>query len=111
MEEFLKLFILGALQGITEFLPISSSGHLAISEHLLLNVSSNSRLLIAIALHGGTLIALLCFFAKDIIIILKGALEEIKQRRLDKNLKMIIYIIISTIITGIRKNLFHKVKC
>jgi undecaprenyl-diphosphatase len=101
MEETWKLFLLGILQGITEFLPISSSGHLAILENILLNVSKNSKLLIAIALHGGTLIALIYFFANDIISILKGTFKEIKQKELGKNLKLSLYIIISTIITGI----------
>ncbi len=64
--DFLYAAILGLVQGITEFLPISSSGHLLLL-HKLLPLPLDSELTFDVALHGGTLIAILIFFAKDII--------------------------------------------
>ncbi|MBU0671353.1 undecaprenyl-diphosphatase UppP [Patescibacteria group bacterium] len=58
--------ILGAIQGLTEFLPISSSGHLVIL-HDFLKFNLESDLAFDVALHTGTLLALLTFFFKDII--------------------------------------------
>lgn len=62
---FLQAIILGVIQGITEFLPISSSGHLIIFESFFgLNVEE--LLDFDIALHMGTLLAILIYFRKDI---------------------------------------------
>lgn len=56
--------ILGLVQGLTEFIPVSSSGHLVIAQRLL-NIQS-AGLIFDVALHIGTLLALLIFFHKDI---------------------------------------------
>ena len=55
---------LGIIQGLTEFLPISSSGHLVIFQHLI--GLKNPELLLDISLHIGTLLAILIFFWSDI---------------------------------------------
>ena len=55
---------LGIIQGLTEFLPISSSGHLVICQHLI--GLKNPELLLDISLHIGTLLAVLIFFRADI---------------------------------------------
>lgn len=59
------MIILGVAQGATEFLPVSSSGHLTILQDVL-NITEN-RILFDIFLHLGTLIAICVFFAKDIV--------------------------------------------
>ncbi len=61
---FLKTIILGIVQGLTEFLPISSSGHLALIGGYL---GFEEGTLMATIMHTGTLIALLFYFRKDII--------------------------------------------
>lgn len=58
--------ILGIVQGITEFFPVSSSGHLLLL-HQWLPVSANSELAFDVALHLGTFFAMVIFFGKDII--------------------------------------------
>lgn len=61
---WLRLVVLGAVQGLTEFLPISSDGHLAIAQ-LLLGISEDN-LAITVALHSGTLLAVLVYFRADL---------------------------------------------
>ncbi len=63
-QEFIEILILSAVQGISEFLPISSSAHLIIISSLYdLKASS---LLIDISLHLGSLLAIIFFFRKDL---------------------------------------------
>ncbi len=89
----LKIIILGALQGLTEFFPVSSSGHLVIAQHVL-NITQDVVFL-DLFLHIGTVLALLTFFRKDILLALK-------------NPKMLWYIAIVTIITGAIGIIFKK---
>ena len=63
----LQAFILGAVQGLTEFLPISSSGHLLIIEKLMgISSESGSLLTLNILLHFGTLVAVFAVYWKRI---------------------------------------------
>ena len=63
-QEFIEIVILSAVQGISEFLPISSSAHLIIVSNLY-NLKTGS-LLIDISLHLGSLLAIIFFFRKDL---------------------------------------------
>lgn len=72
--------ILGIVQGLTEFIPVSSSGHLVLL-HDWLGVTQ-SGLAFDVALHFGTLMALLLFFRKDIVKLLVGVVKGGVQRRL-----------------------------
>jgi len=63
-QEFIEILILSAIQGISEFLPISSSAHLIIVSNLY-NLKTSS-LLIDISLHLGSLLAIIFFFKKDL---------------------------------------------
>lgn len=65
----LQTILLGIIQGITEFVPVSSSGHLVIAQDLL---NANTTLIFDVALHAGTLMALLLFFYKDFLQIIRG---------------------------------------
>jgi undecaprenyl-diphosphatase len=65
----IKTIILGIVQGITEFLPVSSSGHLAILERLF---GISEPVSLAVFLHFGTLIATGVFFFRPISRLLKG---------------------------------------
>ena len=71
---FLKAIFLGLIQGLTEFLPISSSGHLMIFESLL-GLESNN-MFYNILLHVATLLAVVIVFWKDIVDILKHPFGE-----------------------------------
>jgi Uncharacterized bacitracin resistance protein len=63
--DFLQAIILGIIQGLTEFLPISSTGHMVIMEHLL-GVKVESDILLAVSLHMGTLVAIFVVFKNDV---------------------------------------------
>jgi len=66
----IKYIFLGIIQGLTEFLPVSSSGHLVIAQKLL-GVSVDQAA-ISIILHLGTLLAVVLFFWKDILSFLRN---------------------------------------
>ena len=63
-RDFIEILILSAVQGISEFLPISSSAHLIIVSNLY--ELKTSSLLIDISLHLGSLLAIIFFFRKDL---------------------------------------------
>jgi undecaprenyl-diphosphatase len=68
----LDALLLGALQGLTEFLPISSSGHLILVESFL-HLDVEALKSFDISVHFGTLIAILIYFRKDFLRLIKGA--------------------------------------
>jgi undecaprenyl-diphosphatase len=91
---------MGIIQGLTEFLPVSSSAHLALYPKLF-NVNSGLLNSVAydVALHGGTLAALLIFFRKKILKLLGAffnGLASAKSRQ-TQDFKLGIYIIIGSI--------------
>ena len=95
----LESFILGVLQGIAEFLPISSSGHLLIAQELM-NVNYQGNVL-EVATHLGTLLSIIVVFRNEIISLITG----IKNK---KNQYYIIYVIIGTI-PAVAFGLFVKI--
>jgi undecaprenyl-diphosphatase len=68
-------FILGLVQGLTEFLPISSSAHLVFFQHVL--GFSEPLLFYDVVLHLGTLVALFIYFAADIAHVLRDSIYGI----------------------------------
>ena len=80
--------ILGVVQGFTEFLPVSSSGHLTLFSALM---ELPSDILFTIVVHLGTLLAVVVAFWEDVVMLIKGALgllldgfktRDIPKRRL-----------------------------
>ena len=90
---YIWAIILGLIQGLTEFLPVSSSGHLALARHLGLGEAGN--IVFDILLHVATLLVVLAFFWKQLLWYLKN--DRI----------VIFYIIIASIPTGIIGYLFR----
>ncbi|MCQ2397469.1 MAG: undecaprenyl-diphosphate phosphatase [Lentisphaeria bacterium] len=74
--DFIKLQLLAIIQGLTEFLPVSSSGHLALLEGTLNLGKLAEGPLLEVLLHGGTLIAVLLFYKKRIFELVNGLLKK-----------------------------------
>jgi undecaprenyl-diphosphatase len=91
----IQAIILGFIQGVTEWLPISSTGHLRIAERFL---GLAVPLLFDVTLHVGTLIIILLFFRKDIKTILAAL---VKRDFKSENGKLIPLIIVGTIPTAL----------
>lgn len=68
---WLEALILGIIQGLTEFLPVSSSGHLEIGKQLL-GVEATDDLLFTVVVHGATVLSTLVVFRHEILKLLKG---------------------------------------
>ena len=92
--------VLGLVQGLTEFLPVSSSAHLVIVPWLFgWRDPAITSLAFDVALHMGTLVAVLAYFWHDWLNLIKGALGLIQTRRLDNNPqgRQALYILLATI--------------
>ena len=95
MSEIFKAIILGIVQGIAEFLPISSSAHLIIFPYLF--GWEESGLAFDVALHFGTMMAVIVVFFKDWWNLFIGAVTDIKDKKKSTNGKMFWYLVIATI--------------
>lgn len=104
---FIQAVLMGIVQGLSEFLPISSSAHLVFTSNFYkvfkgieIVQHSNEEIFFDIMLHFGTLIAVLIFFRKEIAEILKALWQGAKSKDFsDKNAKLGLYIILGTVIT------------
>lgn len=99
MIEFLKIAFLAVLQGIAEFLPISSSGHLVLGKDLLGLDSPGNTL--EIALHAGTLLSVCVFYGASISAVARGVFRGHRPA-----LRYALAIIVSMIPCGIVYALF-----
>ena len=91
----IESIILGIVQGIGEFLPISSSAHLILVPYLF-NLNTGGRAF-DVALHFGTLLAVLVMFFKDWWNLFVGAVKKIFKKQDSKENKMFWYLVIATI--------------
>ncbi|NMA19028.1 MAG: undecaprenyl-diphosphate phosphatase [Lentisphaerae bacterium] len=74
---FLEICGLAIMQGLTEFLPVSSSGHLLLLQHFA-GMKASPGPALELALHGGTLLSILVFYRKRLLALLSGALRREK---------------------------------
>lgn len=77
MNELLRAIILGIVQGITEFLPISSSGHLRLG-HELLSFNLESNFAFDVVVHFATLLATVIVFRKEVLAVVTGFFKELR---------------------------------
>ena len=71
---WLEALILGLVQGLTEFLPVSSSGHLELGKYLL-GINAEKSLVFTIVVHGATVLSTIVVFWKDLWILIKGLFQ------------------------------------
>lgn len=93
----LEAIILGIVQGLTEFLPVSSSGHIEIAK-VLLGSSQEQSLLMTIVLHAATALSTIFVFREDIKEIIRGLLQFTWNKEFQFSLKIIISMIPATLI-------------
>jgi undecaprenyl-diphosphatase len=72
--------LLGAIQGLTEFLPVSSSGHLVLAEHFISGFDQSQGLLFNVTLHVGTLVSVLVYYRRDLADLASGLLASARRR-------------------------------
>lgn len=108
MEEILKAVVLGIIQGITEFLPISSTAHLRVVPAFFgwKDIGAAYTAVIQI----GTLIATIIYFRKDIIFLVDGFRNALKRRDVANNneSRILMLIIVGTIPIGVCGLLFKR---
>jgi len=105
MTPLIEIIILGIIQGITEWLPVSSSGHLVLAQEFLVKVDPQEKLVLDVMLHFGTLIVILIVFRQDIINILKAIAKRDFQ---SEDGKLATYIIIGTVPVAVAGAVFYN---
>ncbi len=104
---FIQAILMGIVQGLSEFLPVSSSAHLVFTSNFYkvfnnieIAAQSNEEIFFDIMLHLGTLIAVLIFFRKDVFEICKALINACKNCSLaEYKAKLGLFIILGTIVT------------
>lgn len=95
----LEAIILGLIQGLTEFLPVSSSGHLEIGKYVFGDQSlPEESLLFTVVVHAATALATIVVFRKDIVLILKGLITPEFNDEKRFSLKIVISMIPAAIV-------------
>lgn len=105
--DLMQSILMGIVQGLSEFLPISSSAHLVFTSNFYkvfkgieIVQESNQEVFLDIMLHLGTLIAVLIFFRKEIAEIIKALYYGLKEKNYEsKDFKTGIYIVLGTVVT------------
>ena len=98
--EIIKTIVLGIVQGLTEFLPVSSSGHLTIAQHLM--GMKEAGLFLDVMLHIGTLIAVFVYYRKLIFRLIKAFFAMVKDiftgkfsfKNMDEDRKLIVMLFV-----------------
>ena len=100
MAEIFQAIVIGVVQGLTEFLPISSSAHLIVLPRILGwdDTLINSAEFV-VMLHMGTLAALLAYFWRDVIVLIRAAWAGLRERSLagDPKRKLAVVLLLSVI--------------
>lgn len=105
--DIIQTSLMGVVQGLSEFLPVSSSAHLVFTSSLFkyftgtsLDLHSSQEVFLDIMLHLGTLVAVLIFFKNEVMEIIQALIKACKTKDFsDINAKMGLYIILGTFFT------------
>lgn len=103
MGDLLNNLILGILQGLTEYLPVSSSGHIELGKYIL-NYHPNDSITLSVVLHFATVLSTAIVLWKDILRIIKGLF----QFKNNKETRFALYVVISMVPAAIAGFLFES---
>lgn len=78
MSASLQIFILSVLQGLTEFLPVSSSGHLVLAKSCL-GLETPQGPILEVILHGGTMVSILVYYRRRLLELARGVVGRDRQ--------------------------------
>ena len=95
MDESLRAALLAFIQGLTEFLPISSSAHLILPSQLL--GWPDQGLAFDVAVHLGSLVAVLAYFRRDLLALLVGCFAALRNARMNEELYMVLCLAVGTV--------------
>lgn len=112
METFIQALVMGVAQGLTEFLPISSSGHLLLIPYLFdWTDPFIESLAFSVVLHGGTLLALLVYFRDDWLRLIPAFFASLRDRSLgdDRDRRLAWLLLLATIPAAVIGALFNDV--
>ncbi len=98
--DWIQALILGLVQGLTEYLPVSSSGHLAIGSEFL-GIEAEQSMMFTVAVHVATVLSTLVILGHEIWKILSGALHSPIGGKLNDDHKYVLNIVVSMIPIGI----------
>lgn len=113
MHDILRTIVLGIVQGITEFLPVSSSGHLEITNYLMGTESVGEHsFMTTVVLHAATALSTIVVFRHDIVTILKGIFStewnEEKQFAVVIILSMIPAVMVGLLFEDVLESIFNQ---
>lgn len=98
----IQAFVLGMVQGLTEYLPVSSSGHLAIGQYIFGMGDGKDNLFFTVAVHVATVLSTLVVLRKEVAWLFTGCFDSIRNGfKMNDEMRYMVAIIISMIPVGI----------
>ncbi len=109
MLEFLEAIFLGVVQGLTEFLPVSSSGHLLLGQYFLGMDQDRFGLTFDAAIHTGTVLAVISYFWRDLLRMAGAFLRSLRGPNFEeRDQRMAYLILVATVPAGVIGLLFKS---
>lgn len=103
--DWLQIFVLALVQGLTEFIPVSSSAHLVLVP--VLTSWEDQGLAFDVALHVGSLAAVILYFRRDLLNMARSWTRSLVTRQLDEDARLAWAILLATIPVGLAGLLFN----
>lgn len=104
MDNVFQALVLAVIQGLTEFLPVSSSAHLILPSQVL-NWPDQGQAF-DVAVHLGTLLAVVIYFYQDLQRMITGSLQSVSSRKMNQDMQLALAVVVATIPAVIFGGLF-----